>query len=120
MTIKSYRESAGAAANGLIYAGFKYDRAAAAKFITAYHAKMGFDPDYGALEVYDMVFMIADAIKKHGYTADGIRQGLAGIKDFKSIGGGLVSMDADRQSQVADALYKVVDGLKAEFTEIKP
>ena len=120
MTIKSYRESTGDAAKGLIFAGFKYDRNAAKKFIDEYHAKMGFDPDYGGVEVYDMIFMIADAIKQHGYTPDGIRQGLVELKNFHSIGGGVVSMDADRQSKVSVALYQIDDAAKPVYHEIKP
>jgi branched-chain amino acid transport system substrate-binding protein len=120
MTIKSYRESAGDAAKGLIFAGFKYDRDHAKKFIDEYHAKLGFDPDYGAVEDYDMIFMIADAIKKNGYTPDGIRQALAGLKDFHSIGGGVVSMDPDRQAQVSVALYQITDPSKPVYHEIKP
>ncbi len=118
VTVKSYRESAGTAANGVVYAGFKYDVAAAKKLIDAYRMKLGFDPDYAGLEVYDMIFMIADAIKRNGYTGDGIRQGLATIKDFKSIGGGVVSMGPDRQSLVAVGLYQVIDATKPTFVEL--
>jgi len=120
VTVKSYREAAGKAAEGVIYAGFKYDVGAARKLIDAYRGKLGFDPDYAGLEVYDMVFMIAEAIRKYGYGGDGIRRGLTEIKDFKSIGGGLVSMDKDRQSVVAVGLYQVKDVVKPEFVEISP
>jgi len=120
VTVKSYREAAGKAAEGVIYAGFKYDVVAAKKLIDAYRARLGFDPDYGGLEVYDMVFMIAEAIRKHGYTGDGIRRGLTEIKDFKSIGGGMVSMGPDRQSLVPVGLYQVKDVTKPEFVEIQP
>lgn len=120
VTVKSYRESAGKAAEGVVFSGFKYDRQAAKKLVDAYRAKLGFDPDYASLEVYDMVFMIAEAIKKHGYTGDGIRKGLSEIKDFRSIGGGLVSMDKDRQSIVPVALYRLTDVAKPDFVEIKP
>ncbi len=120
VTVKSYREAAGKAAEGVIYAGFKYDVGAAKKLIDAYRARLGFDPDYAGLEVYDMVFMIAAAIKQHGYSGDGIRRGLTEIKDFRSIGGGLVSMGKDRQSLVPVALYQVKDVVKPEFVEIQP
>lgn len=120
VTVKSYREAAGKAAEGVIFSGFKYDTQAAKKLIDAYRAKMGFDPDYASLEVYDMVFMIAEAIKKHGHSGEGIRKGLSEIKDFRSIGGGLVSMDKDGQSVVPVALYRLNDVTKPEFAEIKP
>ncbi len=53
------------------------------------------------LEDYDMVNMIAAGIAKNGYTGEGIRSFVANLKDFKSIGGGLVSMDPDGQSIVS-------------------
>jgi branched-chain amino acid transport system substrate-binding protein len=120
VTVKSYREAAGKAAEGVVFAGFKYDRQAAKKLIDVYRTRLGFDPDYASLEVYDMVFMIAEAIKKHGYSGDGIRQGLTEIKDFRSIGGGLVGMDKDRQSLVPVGLYQLKDVEKPDFVEIKP
>jgi branched-chain amino acid transport system substrate-binding protein len=120
LTVKSYRDSAGKAGEGVIFSGFKYDRNAAKKLVDAYRAKLGFDPDYGSLEGYDMVNMIVEAIKKYGYNGDGIRKGLTEIKDFKSIGGGLVTMDKDRQSIVPVALYRMVDVSKPDFVEIKP
>ena len=120
VTSKSYREAAGKAAEGVIYTSFKYDVVAGKKFIDAYRAKLGFIPDYAALELYDMVFMIAEAIRKYGYSGDGIRRGLTEIKDFRSIGGGLVSMDKDRQSHPEVRLYQVKDVAKPEFVEIAP
>jgi branched-chain amino acid transport system substrate-binding protein len=119
-TVKTYREAGGKAMEGVIYAGFKYEPAAAKKLIDAYRAKLGFDPDFAALEVYDMVNMIAEAIGKNGYEGEGIRSYVAGLKDFKSIGGGLVSMDPDGQSIVPVALYQVKDVEKPVLEEIKP
>ena len=119
ITSKSAREAAGKAGEGMIYAGLKYDPVAAKKLVDPYRAKLGFDPDYMALEAYDMVFMVAEAIRKYGYSGDAIRRGLNEIKDFRSIGGGLVSME-DRQSIVAVGLYQVKDVSKPEFVEINP
>jgi branched-chain amino acid transport system substrate-binding protein len=119
-TVKTYREAAGKSMEGVIYAGFKYDPAAAKKFVDAYRAKLGFDPDFAALETYDMVNMIAAAIRKNGYDGEGIRSFIAEIKDFKSIGGGTFSMDPDGQSIVPVALYQVKDVEKPIFEEIKP
>jgi branched-chain amino acid transport system substrate-binding protein len=119
-TVKTYREAAGKALEGVIYAGFKYDPVAAKPFIDAYRAKLGFDPDFASLEVYDMVNMIAAGISTNGYEGEGIRKFLQEIKDFKSIGGGTFSMDPDGQSIVPVALYQVKDFEKPVFEEIKP
>jgi branched-chain amino acid transport system substrate-binding protein len=118
VTVKSYREAAGKAAEGVIFSGFAYDRAAARKLADPYKARMGFDPDYAGLEIYDMIYMIAEAIGKHGYTGDGIRQGLTEIKNFKSIGGGIVSMAEDRQSDVPIGIYRLTNATELEFVPL--
>jgi len=120
VTGKSYREAAGKAGEGMIFSGFKYDIVAAKKLIDAYHAKMGFDPDYAGLEVYDIIHMMAQAIRTNGYTGDGIRRGLTEIKDFHSIGGGLVTMGKNRETVVPTALYTLKDAAKPTFVEITP
>jgi branched-chain amino acid transport system substrate-binding protein len=117
---KTYREAGGKALEGVIYGGFKYDTAAAKPFIDAYRARLGFDPDFAGLEDYDMVNMIAAGIRKNGYDGEGIRSFVANLKDFKSIGGGLISMDPDGQSIVPVGLYEVVDVEKPVFKEIQP
>ena len=119
-TVKSYREAAGKAMEGLIYSGFKYDRTSAQRLIDDYKAKLGFEPDFAALEVYDMINMVAAGIKANGYDGEGIRKHIASLKDFKSIGGGLVSMDADGQTENPVGLYLVKDGDKGVFEEIQP
>lgn len=120
VTARSYQKAAGGAANGLIYGGFKYDKQAAKRVIDVYRAKLGFEPDYAVIENYDIVRMIAQAIKTNGYTAEGIRTGLLAIKDMPSTGGGSINMGQDRQSLVPVALYQVKDIDKPEFVEIKP
>jgi branched-chain amino acid transport system substrate-binding protein len=117
---KTYREAGGKALEGVIYAGFKYDTAAAKPFIDAYHARMGFDPDFAGVEVYDMINMIAAAIRNKGYNGEAIRSYVASLKDFKSIGGGLIDMDPDGQTIVPVALYEVADVEKPVFKEIQP
>ena len=119
-TVKSYREAAGKAMDGLIYSGFKYDRASAQRLIDDYKTKLGFEPDFAALEVYDMINMVAAGIKANGYEGEGIRKHIASLKDFRSVGGGLVSMDADGQTENPVGLYLVKDGEKAVFEEIQP
>ena len=119
-TVKSYREAAGKAMEGLIYSGFKYDRTSAQRLIDDYKAKLGFEPDFAALEVYDMINMVAAGIKANGYDGEGIRKHIASLKDFRSVGGGLVSMDADGQTENPVGLYLVKDGEKAVFEEIQP
>ena len=117
ITAKSYREAMGELAEGFTFTTLKYDPQAAEKFITAYRQKMGFDPDYAALENYDIVFMIRDAIARGGYTGDGIQKALSEIKDFQSIGGGTISMGPNRQTKQTVAMYQIRNG---QVTEIQP
>jgi len=41
---------------------------------------VGSDPVYGAAEFYDMISMLAYAIKKGGYTGEGIRSALLTLR----------------------------------------
>ncbi|MDQ3904564.1 MAG: ABC transporter substrate-binding protein [Actinomycetota bacterium] len=116
-TAKSYRDALGDVGDGLIFAMLRYDKQAAAKLISTYRARLGFDPDYSGIEWYDIVQMVAQAIKTRGYAGDGIRQGLAEIKDFPSVGGGKLTFDQNRQSHQAVALYQLKG---TDYTEIKP
>jgi ABC-type branched-subunit amino acid transport system substrate-binding protein len=104
----------------VIYAGFKYDLGAAKKLVDAYRAKFGFDPDFAVIEIYDMVNTIAEGIRKNGYDGEGVRSVIAGLKDFKSIGGGTLSIDPDGQAILPVALYQVKDVEKPLFEEISP
>ena len=119
-TSKVYREAGGKVLEGVIYAGFKFDISAAKKLADAYRARVGVDLDFAVIEIYDMVNMIAEGIRKNGYNGEGIRSVIAGLKDFKSIGGGTFSMDPDGQSILPVALYQVKDVQKPLFEEIKP
>jgi branched-chain amino acid transport system substrate-binding protein len=119
-TSKVYREAGGKTLEGVIYAGFKFDMVAAKKLADPYRAKFGFDPDFAAIEIYDMVNMVAEGIRKNGYDGEGIRSYVAGLKDFKSIGGGTFGMDPDGQSVLPVALYQVKDVEKPLFEEINP
>jgi len=114
-TEKSWRDSAGSAADGMVYAGYKMDLSKAQSLVTAYRAKKGFDPSYPVVETYDMVLMVKKAIEQNGFTADGIRRGLASIKDLPSVAGGTITMGPDHQTTPSVALYKVQAGKAVEI-----
>ncbi|HLQ35646.1 MAG TPA: ABC transporter substrate-binding protein, partial [Chloroflexota bacterium] len=103
-TTKSWRDSTGTAAEGLVYAAYKFDPSKAPGFTSAYQAKMSYEPSYTAVEAYDMVLMIKSAIEQNGFTGDGIRKGLAATKELPSIGGGTITMGADHQTSPSVAL----------------
>jgi branched-chain amino acid transport system substrate-binding protein len=117
---KIYRSAGGKAMEGVFYAGFKYSNAAAKKLIDAYRAKLGIDTDFAVVEIYDMVRIIAEAIRKTSYDGEAIRKHIAELKDFKSIGGGTIAMDPDGQAILPVALYQVKDVEKPVFEELTP
>ena len=66
-----------------------------------------------------MINMVAGGIKANGYTGEGIRKHIAELKDFKSIGGGLVTMDSEGRTLNPVGMYIVRDAVKPTFEEIK-
>ncbi len=114
-TEKSWKDSVGSNAEGMVYAGYKIDPAKAGQLIQAYTAKKGYEPSYPAIETYDMTLMAKNAIEKNGFNADGIRKGLAETKDLPSIGGGTITMGKDHQTTVSVTLYKVQGGKAVEI-----
>ena len=81
----AYIKNSGTAGEGTIVGAAwnsANDTPANQKFIAAYKAKYNADPDQFAAQAYSGVYILAEAIKKAGPTADrkAIRDGLAGIK----------------------------------------
>lgn len=114
-TSRAALESLGVA-EGIVFTTDKYDKQAAKVFIDAYQAKLGSEPDFAALQWYDIVQMTAEAIRKQGYTSEGIRKGMVAIKDFPLVGGGKASMDETRQSKVDEvAIFVIKGGQNVEF-----
>jgi ABC-type branched-subunit amino acid transport system substrate-binding protein len=104
---ESWRQSVGQYAEGMVFAGFVIDQAKAKPFIDAFRAKTGIDPSQVAVQTYDQVRMVAQAIDQKGYTGDGIREGLATLKGFPSINGGTVDMGPDHQARPPVDLYRI-------------
>lgn len=84
-------EIAGKAAEGAIFTYPTYDPKSKdpiiQEFVKAFQAKYGKEPDAFAVQGYDCMKIIAYAIEKGGYSADGIQKAMAQIKDFPAIGG---------------------------------
>lgn len=86
---KAFADIAGPAANGFISASPRWDENApqVKAFIVRYKAKYGKEPDLYGPYFYDAVRMYAAAIEKGGYTKEGIRTALKGLKDFPGVDG---------------------------------
>jgi branched-chain amino acid transport system substrate-binding protein len=80
------------------------------KFVDAYKAKYGAEPDSIAALTYDATRMLADAITRAGSTeGKRIRDALASTRDFVGVTG-TITMDADRNPVKPAVILKVEDG----------
>jgi branched-chain amino acid transport system substrate-binding protein len=84
---------AGEAAEGIVYVDMPFDAKSEEKnvhqFVKKFKEKYGREPILDALIGYDMTKMIAQVIQENGYSADKIKEGLLGVKEFKGILGNL-------------------------------
>ena len=86
------------------------------KFVDAYKAKYGVEPDSIAATSYDSMRLIADAITRAGSTeGKRIRDALASTKDFAGVTG-TISMDADR-NPIKPAVVLRVEGGRFRFAD---
>ena len=80
------------------------------KFVDAYKARYGAEPDSIAASSYDAMRMLADAITRAGSTEGArVRNALATTKDFPGVTG-TITMDADRNPVKAAVILKVEGG----------
>lgn len=88
---QSFADIAGPAADGFISGSPRWDENApqVKAFIARYKKKYSKDPDLYGPYFYDAVRMYAAAIEKGGYTKEGIRAGLKGLKDFPGVNGAM-------------------------------
>ncbi|MFN2645820.1 MAG: ABC transporter substrate-binding protein [Burkholderiales bacterium] len=86
---KAFGDIAGPAANGFISASPRWDDDApqVKAFIAKYKKRWGKEPDLYGPYFYDAVRMYAAAIENGGYTNEGIRKALKGLKDFPGVSG---------------------------------
>ncbi len=86
------------------------------KFVEAYRARYGADPDSIAASSYDAMRMLADAITRAGSTeGKRIRDALAAMKDFPGVTG-TITMDADR-NPIKPAVVLRVEGGRYRFAD---
>jgi len=80
------------------------------KFVDAYKAKYGSEPDSIAALSYDATRLLADAIERAGSTEGRrVRDALASTKDFAGVTG-TITMDADRNPVKPAVILKVEKG----------
>jgi branched-chain amino acid transport system substrate-binding protein len=80
---KTLIEVAQDAAEGSVYSSFGWNQEFEDKFKRKYNE----NPDAYAATTYDAVYIIAEAIRKGGYTGPGIQKAMLQIKDFRGATG---------------------------------
>jgi len=78
-------------------------------FVAAFKAKYGEEPDVYAAYAYDALMVIAEAIRKGGYTSDGIKTALYAMKDFKGVTG-ITQFDSNGEVDKPYGIYEVTAG----------
>lgn len=78
----------------------------------------GTDPTGFGATTYDAVYMLADAIRRGGYTADGIAGALRSLKGFNGVCGTNISIDPVLGRPIKDVAYVTVS--KGEYTTYTP
>ncbi len=112
---KKLFEVAGDAAEGVIFGSTKWSCEHAQSFCNTFKQKYNATPDYRAAFGYDALKIVAEAIKKEGYTSEGVQRGLLNMQDFAGAGG-KTSFDAEGNAQ-KEVILKQVKGDKFVMLE---
>jgi branched-chain amino acid transport system substrate-binding protein len=104
---------AGSAANNVIFTTPSFNTESKdtllLNFISKYKEKYGENPENFAAQSYDALMIIVLAIKKGGFTADGIKDALYKIKNYKGVSG-LTSFDKNGDVSKPSMIKKVKNG----------
>lgn len=104
---------AGNAAEGLIVANPEWDpsseRPAVKKFVQAFTAQNQVTPDVYAAAGYDLIEILAEAMRNGGNQPDQIRQHLLAIKDYEGVTG-TIGFDDRGEVESHYTLYQVREG----------
>ncbi len=91
------REIAGSAAEGVVFASGTLDPATGGRsvqaFNAAFRARYGKDPENYAPNSYDAAKLVLEAIKRYGYSAEGIRRGLHEVSGYEGAAGTLTVLE---------------------------
>jgi len=94
MATPEYIQIAGEAAEGIVLMNFAFSTRAprteeGKALVKKYEEKFGSTPLVLTVIGYDIVGLLAEAIKNKGYSSEGIRQGLLAIQDYEGVIGKL-------------------------------
>ena len=83
------------------------------KFVKNYYSRYKDVPNFISAETYDMIYLLAEAIRKGGYSSDGIRNGLLNIENFPALMG-RVSTLPNREIVFPLTVKKIKNGVLVE------
>jgi branched-chain amino acid transport system substrate-binding protein len=111
-------EIAGNAAEGVIFARPYYDPESknpmVRTFVERFRQKFGIDPGIYAAHSYDALKIVVTAIKKGGYSANGIKSALYSIKNFPGVTGN-TSFDENGDVEKPIQIMMVKKGVFAKY-----
>lgn len=113
-------EIAGNAVNGVIFTSPTINDDLASgrtrTFIDGYRKKFGKAPGIFSFNAYDAVYLVASAISKYGYNAEGIKKGLYEIQSYDGASG-QISIDENGDSSQPPKLMTFNTGKIVPFTQ---
>lgn len=116
MSIPEWIKVAGQSAEGIYVTATRFEPGnpmpEIQEFVQRYRKRFGKDPNMMSAFTYDSIKMIAQAIKKNGYSVDGVAKGLREL-DFHGVIGN-VKFDEAREGHVELVIRKISQG-KAQF-----
>lgn len=108
-------KAAGKAAEGIIYGYATIDAEVGKDFLAKHKEKYKDEAEIFAAQYFDTVKMLAEGIKKGGYSAEGIRRATREIRDFPGVTGKTTVLpDGDTKKEIVLKTFK--DG---EFALLK-
>ncbi len=87
----------------------------ARSFVENFIKTYGEKPNYFSAFAYDSISILADVIKKHGYSSESIKKGLSGIRGFEGITG-KISIKSTGDADFQMVLKKIQQGSVTNLT----
>lgn len=120
---KAVIEQAGPVGEGLIFTEPKFDPAnpKSREFVERFKAKYGEEPAFPGYTAnnYDIIYLLADAIRKGGENRDAIKEYLYNVRDYDGAGG-MLTLDENGDALKEFQLTMVKNGELVPYAEEKP
>lgn len=113
MSIPEWIKLAGQSAEGVYLTATRFDPnlpdPQVQRFVRRYRKLFGKDPNMMSAFTYDTLKMIAEAIRQHGYSAEGVRKGLQQLRNYQGVIG-KINFDQHREGNVELIIRQIKRG----------